>query len=148
MQCIENLAWICQMSFKNVSDFFVLITWCKGSNSNSTILNCVPCPVLKWTKLLHIYQEIFTCKPSLQLIWQLVALKMKIKLISVLKTVFQIVAICMFVFQMQQSIRKFLRYPVVSEISSISVDNIDKPLIYICQTGNKLDQVYFVVVKQ
>ena len=72
---------------------------------------------------------------------------MALKIISMIKNIFQILAFCMFVFQMQESVRKFLRYPIVSEISQSSLDKIEKPLIYICQTGlQKVFPIYIILM--
>ena len=54
---------------------------------------------------------------------------------SYVRRIFQIMAFAMFVFQIQNSIRKFLTNPVVEQTSTISFDNIEKPLIYVCQEG-------------
>ena len=51
------------------------------------------------------------------------------------RRIFQIFAFAMFIFQIQNSIRKFLTKPIVQQTSTRSFDNIEKPFIYVCQEG-------------
>ena len=52
-----------------------------------------------------------------------------------LRVLIQLVAFGTFVFQMQNSVRKYLDKPVVQQTSTTSLDNIKKPLLYVCQDG-------------
>ena len=52
-----------------------------------------------------------------------------------LRVLVQLVAFGTFVFQMQNSVRKYLDKPVVQQTSTTSLDNIKKPLLYVCQDG-------------
>ena len=53
--------------------------------------------------------------------------------LSMFRLAFQMVALGIFIFQMQQSLRKFLSYPVVKEVSTkLAIEYPDVP-IYICQ---------------
>ena len=55
------------------------------------------------------------------------------KVIGVMRILFQVLALGIFVFQMQNSIRKYIDKPVVSQSSVMTLDDIRKPVIYICQ---------------
>ena len=54
-------------------------------------------------------------------------------LISLLKTLFQIFVTGIFLYQMQNSIRKYFEGPIVQMISTLQLDEIKTPEIYICQ---------------
>ncbi len=56
---------------------------------------------------------------------------MKIK--TMLKLVFKVLALGIFVYQMQNSIRKYIARPIVQITSTAKLDEIKNPEIYICQ---------------
>ena len=47
----------------------------------------------------------------------------------------QIIAFGIFLFQMQNAITKYVQKPIVQQTSTTSFQNIEKPVIYICQDG-------------
>ena len=55
--------------------------------------------------------------------------------LKTLRIIVQVVAFGTFVFQMQNSVRKYVDKPVVQQTSTTNLDNTEKPLIYICQDG-------------
>ena len=59
--------------------------------------------------------------------------KHNIKSKKFLRLIFQLAALGIFLFQMQNSIRKFNQRPVVQQSSTVLFDNIKKPVIYLCQ---------------
>ena len=52
-----------------------------------------------------------------------------------IRKVFQTFAIILFVFQFQQSVRKYFQYPVVEQTSRIAVKDIPDPVVYVCQAN-------------
>ena len=56
----------------------------------------------------------------------------RMKLIS-LRTIFQLLAFGIFLYQMHQAILKYLSKPLVTERSTEPIETINKPLMYICQ---------------
>ncbi len=57
------------------------------------------------------------------------------KILNFIKTLAVIVAIGIFLIQMEISLEKFLRPPIVQQVSTVKFDEIRKPLIYVCQDG-------------
>ena len=57
------------------------------------------------------------------------------------RTIVQVIAIAIFVYQMHHSIKKFVEKPIVQVSSTTSIDNIQMPIIYVCQN----DQYYYTV---
>ena len=53
--------------------------------------------------------------------------------IQILRLLFQIAALSIFIYQMQQSVGKYRRGPVVTETSSTTIDSIPKPVILVCK---------------
>ena len=51
------------------------------------------------------------------------------------KVIFQIVAFGIFVYQMQNSIRKYIERPIVQQTSTVRFDEIKEPIQYVCQRG-------------
>ncbi len=51
------------------------------------------------------------------------------------RIVFQLFALGIFLFQLQNSITKYVSKPIVQQTSIKSLSDIDKPLIYVCQNG-------------
>ena len=49
-----------------------------------------------------------------------------------IRKVFQTFAIILFVFQFQQSVRKYFQYPVVEQKSRVSVKDLPNPVVYVC----------------
>ncbi len=60
-----------------------------------------------------------------------------------LRTFLQLIAIIIFLYQMQNSIRKYLEKPLVEQTSFVTFDKINKPVIYICQD----DQFNYTLAK-
>ena len=54
---------------------------------------------------------------------------------DMIRKVFQTFAIILFVFQFQQSVRKYFQYPVVEQTSRIAVKDIPDPVVYVCQAN-------------
>ena len=52
---------------------------------------------------------------------------------GIIKTLILLFAVGIFIFQMQNSIRKYLARPVVQMKSSVPVQDITLPVVYICQ---------------
>ena len=50
-----------------------------------------------------------------------------------MRVLFQLVASLIFMYQMQQSISKYIRAPIVKELAESSLYDITKPVIYICK---------------
>ena len=50
-----------------------------------------------------------------------------------IKKLFQFVALGLFVFQMQNSIKKYYDQPIIQQTSTITLDSIEKPVLFICQ---------------
>ena len=57
-------------------------------------------------------------------------LKMKMEL---LRTFFQFLAFCLFVYQMQNSIIKYMNKPIVLLETTKHINNIKWPIVYVCQ---------------
>ena len=55
------------------------------------------------------------------------------KRLEVLRVIVLLGLLCLFVFQMQNSLRKYLSKPIVQQTSKTSLDNIERPIIYACQ---------------
>ncbi len=53
--------------------------------------------------------------------------------VKVIRSIFQLAAFGIFVFQMQNSIRKYFDKPIVQQSSTKRFDEISKPLMYVCQ---------------
>ena len=51
------------------------------------------------------------------------------------RILFQLLAFGIFLFQLQNSITKYVNKPIVQQTSIKSLSEIDKPLIYVCQNG-------------
>ena len=49
------------------------------------------------------------------------------------RTIFQLLAFGIFIFQMQNSLKKYVDNPTVQQTSSKLLNDIDKPVIYVCQ---------------
>ena len=56
-------------------------------------------------------------------------------LLAVIRMIFQVMALGTFIFQMQESVKQLIRNPVVTEVSTTTLDKIAKPLIMIAQQG-------------
>ena len=52
---------------------------------------------------------------------------------NLLKILFQIFAFGIFIFQMQNSLSKYLPKPTIQQTSTVHFDEIHKPTIYVCQ---------------
>ena len=52
---------------------------------------------------------------------------------EMIRKLFQIIAFILFCIQVQQSVRKYFQFPVVVEKSTIPVEELPSPVIYICQ---------------
>ena len=52
-----------------------------------------------------------------------------------IRKVFQAFTILLFIFQFQQSVRKYFRYPVVEHKSRVSVRELPSPVVYVCHVG-------------
>ena len=52
---------------------------------------------------------------------------------DIIRNLFQTLAIILFIFQFQQSVRKYFEYPIVELTSETPVENLTPPVIYICQ---------------
>ena len=50
-----------------------------------------------------------------------------------IRKIFQILATILFIYQLQQSIRKYFEYPVVIQTSQVPKESLLAPVIYICQ---------------
>ena len=59
----------------------------------------------------------------------------RMELLSILRMAFQVMALGIFMFQMQESVRQLIRNPVVTEDSMTTLDQISKPIIMIAQEG-------------
>ena len=57
------------------------------------------------------------------------------ELVKLIRTLVQIFALGIFVFQMQNSIRKYISRPVVQQSSTTTFDSIPKPVIFVCEDG-------------
>ena len=53
--------------------------------------------------------------------------------IQLLKRLFEIFAFGIFVFQMQNSLRKYEDNPTVQQTSTVHFDDIHKPMMFVCQ---------------
>ena len=51
------------------------------------------------------------------------------------RTLFQLFALGLFVYQFQNSIIKYITGPITTQTSTTTLDEIEKPLIYLCQEG-------------
>ena len=51
---------------------------------------------------------------------------------DMIRKVLQTFAIILFVFQFQQSVRKYFQYPVVEQKSRVSVKDLPNPVVYVC----------------
>ena len=58
-----------------------------------------------------------------------------------LRISFQVAAFAVFIFQAQQSLVKFFQYPVVIQQSSLTLEEIEKPDIYIYNLGTRYNFV-------
>ena len=56
--------------------------------------------------------------------------------IQTLKKLVQIIAFCIFIYQMQQSFGKFLKRPVVTDTVITSLDRIPAPVILVCKEND------------
>ena len=54
-------------------------------------------------------------------------------MINFLRTLVQMIAFAIFVYQMQHSIKQYVEKPIVQVSSTTSIDNIKMPIIYVCQ---------------
>ena len=52
---------------------------------------------------------------------------------SIARTTVQVLAFAIFVYQMQHSITKYVEKPIVQVSSTTDIDNIQMPIIYVCQ---------------
>ena len=52
---------------------------------------------------------------------------------KMIRKVIQILAIIFFIFQFQRSVRKYYEYPVVVQTSKVPIEDLPKPVVYICQ---------------
>ena len=53
--------------------------------------------------------------------------------IQLLNRLFQIFAFGIFVFQMQNSLRKYADNPTIQQTSTVNFDDLYKPMMFICQ---------------
>ena len=53
---------------------------------------------------------------------------------EILRRVFQVLAVILFILQFQQSVRKYFEYPVVVQTSRVPIQDIPAPVVYVCQT--------------
>ena len=53
--------------------------------------------------------------------------------VAIARSFFQIIAFAIFIYQMQESLSKFMGKPIVTEKSNTKFDSIIKPVLYICQ---------------
>ena len=53
--------------------------------------------------------------------------------IKFLRTGFQVLAFAIFAYQMFESLNKFVKKPIMTEKLSMKFDDIQKPMLYICQ---------------
>ena len=53
----------------------------------------------------------------------------------VIRKLFQMLTIILFIIQFQQSIRKYFQYPVVEQTSRVPVKDLPIPVVYVCQTN-------------
>ncbi len=60
--------------------------------------------------------------------------------LTLFRSLFQIAAFGIFLFQMQGSVKKYLQRPIIQEKSTVSLADIDQPVIYVCK-DNKYDYV-------
>ena len=54
---------------------------------------------------------------------------------KIIRITFHVLVFGIFAFQMQNSLRKYIDKPVVSQLSKKTIDQITKPIIYICQNA-------------
>ena len=54
---------------------------------------------------------------------------------NISRTLFQLCAFGLFVYQFQNSMRKYITGPIIQLTSTTTLDEIQKPLIYLCQEG-------------
>ena len=57
------------------------------------------------------------------------------KMLKQLRTVLQVVACSIFLYQVEQSMEKFLKHPIVEQLSQTTIDKIKLPVVYLCQNG-------------
>ena len=56
------------------------------------------------------------------------------KNMKIFRKIFQFLAVILFIIQLEQSVRKYFKYPVVVQSSRVSVSELPAPIIYICNT--------------
>ena len=57
-----------------------------------------------------------------------------------IRIVFQTLSFILFVFQFQQSVRKYFQYPVVEQTSRIPVKDLSNPVVYVCQKNQFMNR--------
>ena len=68
---------------------------------------------------------------------------------KIIRTIFQLAALIIFLFQAQESLQKYFSYPIVNQKSEINLDEIEAPTFFICKNdlynyekGNKMGYDY------
>ena len=55
--------------------------------------------------------------------------------VQIIRVIFQLIGMCFFGYQMQESLTKYLTYPIVTQLSGTTIAKIQKPYVYICEEG-------------
>ena len=54
---------------------------------------------------------------------------------DMIRKVFQVLTIILFIIQFEQSLRKYFQFPVVEQTSRVPVKDLPLPVIYVCQAN-------------
>ena len=59
---------------------------------------------------------------------------MKMEYLHNIRKIFQLLSLAIFLYQMQNSLRKYFEIPKTRHTSTTTFDKVKKPVIYICQS--------------